>query len=70
MNTRYHSILTNKTIKYLYEHMPPEDQLYESYKEFVKAPTDEKFMKQYIILQERLKCAENILTKCMENIYD
>lgn len=50
-------------LKFVYEHIPKEDQLYETYEEFLKAIAthDEKSMKQYDILEKRIKLAQSLM---------
>ena len=52
----------DEKLRFIYEHIPIEDQLYESYDEFLKAIAnhDEKSMKQYDILEERIQRAQKI----------
>jgi replication fork clamp-binding protein CrfC len=58
-------------LRFIYEHIPVEDQLYESYDEFLKAIAihDEKSMKQYDILEERIYRAQKIINDLIEK-YD
>ena len=50
-------------LKFVYEHIPIEDQLYYSYEDFLEgiATYDEKSMKQYDILEKRIKLAQKII---------
>jgi len=50
-------------LKFVYEHIPKEDQLYETYEDFLKAIAthDEKSIKQYDILEKRIKLAQTII---------
>ena len=55
-------------LKFIYEHIPIEDQLYDSYEDFLKAIAthDEKSMKQYNILEKRIKVAQKIINNLLE----
>jgi hypothetical protein len=50
-------------LKFVYEHLPKDDQLYETYENFIRAIKnhDEKSMKQYDILEKRIKLAQTII---------
>lgn len=56
-------------LKFVYEHIPKEDQLYETYEDFLKAINihDEKSIKQYDILEKRIKLAQTIIDSLIEN---
>ena len=53
----------DRCLKFLYEHIGKKDQLYETYEDFLKAIAihDEKSMKQYDILEKRIKLAQTVI---------
>jgi hypothetical protein len=57
-------------LKFVYQHIPKEDQLYETYEDFLKEIVNhnEKSMKQYNILERRIKLAQNIINNLDNNI--
>lgn len=59
-------------LKFVYKHIPKEDQLYETYEDFLKAIKnhDEKSMKQYDILEKRIKLAQSIIDDLNESKVD
>jgi hypothetical protein len=58
-------------LRFIYEHIPKEDQLYECYDDFLKAIAihDEKSMKQYTILEERIKVAQKIINDLIDDLH-
>lgn len=69
----YSRIETNDAcLKFVYNHIPKEDQLYETYEHFLKAIKnhDEKSMKQYDILEKRIKLAQSIIDDLNESKTD
>ena len=58
-------------LRIIYNHVPKEYQLYETYDEFVKAIVthDEKSMKQFTILEERIKIAQKIINNLIEDLH-
>jgi hypothetical protein len=57
-------------LKFVYKHIPKEDQLYERYEDFLKAIAihDKKSMKQYNILEKRIKLAQKIINDLENNL--
>lgn len=60
----------NNSLKFVYEHMPVEEQLYNSYGEFMKDfdQKEEKSLKQLFIIKQRLQCAETIIQEFRETV--
>lgn len=60
----------DKCLKFIYERIPVEDQLYEKYEDFLTAikSHDEKSMKQYKILEERIQRAQIIINDLIEKL--
>ena len=64
----------NDSLKFVYEHIPVKDQLYNSYQEFMKDfhQKEEKSLKQLFIIKERIKerhqCAETIIQEFREKV--
>ena len=62
------------SLKFVYEHMPIEEQLYNSYEEFIKDMNENlhqkehKSLNQLFIIKDRLECAQNILQEFKEKI--
>jgi arginyl-tRNA--protein-N-Asp/Glu arginylyltransferase len=58
-------------LRFIYNHVAKEYQLYESYDDFVKAISthDEKSMKQFTILEERIKVAQKIINNLIEDLH-
>lgn len=57
-------------LRFIYNHVPREFQLYDSYDDFLKgiATHDEKSMKQYAMLEERIKVAQKIINDLIEDL--
>ena len=53
-------------LKIVFEHIPVEEKLYDSYEEFSDSKLKEKQMRQIIILQNRMKIAQNTLKEFIE----
>ena len=53
-------------LKLVFEHIPVEEKLYNSYEEFLDSKLKEKQMRQIIILQNRMKIAQNTLKEYIE----
>ena len=60
----------NDSLKFVYEHMPVEEQLYNSHAEFMKGfhQKEEKSLKQLYIIKDRLQCAETIIQEFREKV--
>jgi hypothetical protein len=58
------------SLKFVYEHIPVEEQLYNSYDEFIKEfyQKEEKALKQLFIIKERLECAQTIIQEFREKV--
>jgi len=58
-------------LRFIYNHVAKEYQLYETYDDFVKAIAthDEKSMKQFTILEERIKVAQKIINNLIEDLH-
>jgi len=60
------------SIKFVYENIPYDEKLYNSYQEFMKDLQndckEERVIKQLIIIKKRLECAQNILNEFTEDI--
>jgi arginyl-tRNA--protein-N-Asp/Glu arginylyltransferase len=58
-------------LRFIYNHVAKEYQLYDSYDDFVKAIAthDEKSMKQFNILEERIKVAQKIINNLIEDLH-
>ena len=63
MDTKEITRKDDACLKFVYEHIPIEDQLYETYEGFIKAIKnhDEKSIKQYNILEQRIILAQKII---------
>ena len=58
-------------LRFIYNHVAKEYQLYETYDDFVKAIAthDEKSMKQFTILEEKIKIAQKIINNLIEDLH-
>jgi arginyl-tRNA--protein-N-Asp/Glu arginylyltransferase len=66
-----HSDTDDDKLRFIYNHVAKEYQLYDSYDDFVKAIAthDEKSMKQFTILEERIKVAQKIINNLIEDLH-
>lgn len=62
------------SLKFVYEHIPVEEQLYNSYAEFIKDlnenfnEKEHKSIKQLHIIKERIECAQSIIQEFREKV--
>jgi hypothetical protein len=63
--------MNTDSLKIVYEHIPPDERLYNSYEEFLKDIHDfkkDKVNKQLLIIKERIECAQKLLNKYIEDV--
>lgn len=60
----------NNSLKFVYQHIPVEEKIYNSYEDFIKEfyQKEEKALKQLFIIKERLQCAETIIQEFREKV--
>lgn len=62
------------SLKFVYEHIPVQEQLYNSYAEFIKDlnenfnEKEHKSIKQLYIIKERIECAQSIIQEFREKV--
>jgi ferritin-like metal-binding protein YciE len=60
----------SNSLKFVYQHIPVEEKIYNSYEEFIKDfyQKEEKALKQLYIIKERLQYAEIIIQEFREKV--